>query len=227
MAGVDKIERARALAVGGNHRAALNLLRELATHEGPPYRSRLALAELYRELGCPDQAGRWGIIFEGWTTEYEQDRLARLLAASGIPKQSTREFLRLPRDAEDPADLQAVLASVPAYRARFGQTWDWNQPVIPGGWAARLARAAAQWLLYLAVAAAVVTMIGVFQQALTGGGDALGWALGGSLFFVALLGASSIAYGVSRSAVRRIWSGFAFAALGVAFFALVIAAAPS
>ncbi|PWC05133.1 hypothetical protein DCE94_02165 [Agromyces badenianii] len=187
----------------------------------------MALAELYRELGCPDQAGRWGIISEGWTTEYEQDRLARLLAASGVPRQSTREFLRVPRDVEDPADLQAVIASVPTYRARFGPRWDWNPIVLPGGWAARLTRAAAKWLLYLAVAAAIVAMIGVFQQALTGGGDALGWALGGSFFFVALLGASSIAYGVSRSAVRRIWSGFTFAGLGVALLALVIAAAPA
>lgn len=221
---MDKTERARALAAGGNHRAALHLLRELATREGPPYRSRLALAELYREMGCPDQAGRWGIISDGWTTEREQDRLARLLAASAVPKQSIREFLRVPRDVENPADLQAVVATVPSYRTRFGQRSDWNQIVIPGERAARLARAAAKWLVYLAVAAAVVTMIGVFQQALTGG-DARGWARGGSLVFVALLGAASIAYGLSRSVVRRIWSGFAFAALGAALFALVIAAA--
>lgn len=223
--GVDKIERARALAASGNFRAALNLLRETATREGPPYSSRLALAELYRELGCPDQAGRWGIVSEGWTTEYERDRLARLLAASGVAEETSREFLRIPRDVEDPVDLRAVVARVPTYRARFGPRWDWNPIVLPGGWVARFTRGAAKWLIYLAVAAAILTMIGVFQQQLTGGGDALSWATGGSLYFVALLGAAAVAYGMSRWAVRRIWSGLASMGLGAALIALMIAVA--
>lgn len=222
---VDKIERARALAAAGKHRAALILLRELATREGPPYRSRLALAQLYREMRCPDQAGRWGIISAGWTTEYEQDRLARLLAASGVASQSARDFLRIPSDVEEPADLPAVLARVPTYRARFGPRWDWDPIVVRGGRATRLMRGTAKWLLYLAGAASIITMIGVFQQALTDGDDTRRWAVGGSLLFVALLALAAAAYGVSRWTVRGIWSGLVFVGLGVVLFALVIAAA--
>lgn len=224
---MDKVERARALAAAGNRRAALLLLRELATRERPPYRSRLALAQLYREMRCPDQAGRWGIISEGWTSEYEQDRLARLLAASGVTNQSARDFLRIPHDVEDPSELPGVLARVPTYRARFGPRCDWNPIVSTRGWATRFTRGAAKWLLYLAGVTAIISMVGVFQQALTEGDDTLQWAVGGSLNFAALLALSSAAYGVSRWTERGIWSGLTFAGLGVALFALVIAAVPA
>ena len=223
--GVDKIDRARVLAASGNYRAALNLLREQAVRDQPPYRSRLALAGLYRELGCPDQAGRWGIISDGWTNSLERDRLARLLAASGVPEQSTREFLRVPHEAEDPADLAEVVASVPAYRARWGPRWDWNPIVLPGGWLARVTRATAKWFIFLAVAVAIISMTGVFLNTLTGGGDARGWAIGGSLTFVALTALGSVAYGVSRLALHQIWSGAAIVGLGVALLVSVIGAA--
>jgi hypothetical protein len=72
------LESARALVDAGDTRAALNLLRVHAERDHPPFATRRALAELYRELGAPDQAGRWGIVIEGWTTERERDRVARV-----------------------------------------------------------------------------------------------------------------------------------------------------
>jgi hypothetical protein len=222
---VDKIDRARELAASGNYRAALNLLREQAVRDQPPYRSRLALAGLYRELECPDQAGRWGIISDGWTSPLEQDRLARLLAASGVPAKSTRVFLRIPHDADDPADLAAVIARVPMYRARWRPRWDWDSVVLPSGWLVRVTRTTAKWMIYLAVAVAIIAMIAVFQYTLTDEGDASGWAIGGSLTFVGLTAFALIAYGVSRWALHRIWSGGVLVLLGVTQLVSVIVAA--
>lgn len=225
---VDKIERARALAAAGEHRSAFRLLREVVDHEEAPYRSRLALAELYREQRLPDQAGRWGIVFDGWTTANEQDRLTRLLAASGVDDASAAAFLQIPRDRDGAADFPIVLAGVPGYRARFHARPIWTPPVaFRRGWPARLASASAKWLLYSAGGAAVVTMVGVFQQAVTQEGDTRGFAIGGSLWFVGFVAAASAAFCVSRIAQGLYWSGFISLGATAALSALLVAALPS
>jgi hypothetical protein len=225
---VDEIERARALAAGGNRRAALTLLREAAERDGAPPRFRLALAELYRELRNPDQAGRWGIVFEGWTTDHERDRLARLLAASGVDEESAEEFLRVPAALDGAADLSAVLASVPAYRERFQARSVWSPvPALRRGWLARLTGAAAKWLLFAAGLAAIITMVGVFQQTVTRDGDIRAFAIGWTFWFVGLLAASAIAFGGSRLAQRGIRSGLVFVLIGAVLVAFLIAALTS
>jgi hypothetical protein len=81
---------------------------------------RRVLAERYRELGKPDQAGRWGIVFEGWTTDVERDRLARLLASSGVAHGHVVEFLSLPRRGVLPQDIVDLLSGpVERYRHKF------------------------------------------------------------------------------------------------------------
>ncbi|ROR67087.1 DUF6584 family protein [Agrococcus jenensis] len=102
---MDAIARARAHAAYGRTRAAIDLLKPLATGEQPPYAARRALAELYRDLGAPDQAGRWGVVIDGWTSAFERDRLARALIWYHEP----RAFLSLAAGAPEPADLPAVL----------------------------------------------------------------------------------------------------------------------
>ena len=72
--------------------------------------ARLALAEVYRELGMPDQAGRWGALSDGWATDVELDRFARQLGASGIGPDNIRPFLLLPAGAKLPASLEALVA---------------------------------------------------------------------------------------------------------------------
>ena len=80
---------------------------------------RRALAERYREMGNPDQAGRWGISLDGWTTNLERDRLARLLAASGIDEPQVVRFLALP-DGRVPDSVTELLQGPTAvYRDRF------------------------------------------------------------------------------------------------------------
>ncbi|MFT2690696.1 hypothetical protein [Clavibacter zhangzhiyongii] len=81
--------------------------------------ARLALAELYRELIAPDQAGRWGIGVPGWTTEVERDRLARMIAHSGIGDHEIPAFLALPPDAALPEELAALAPAIADHRAHF------------------------------------------------------------------------------------------------------------
>jgi hypothetical protein len=70
-------------------------------------------------MGHPDQAGRWGIIFDGWTTEIERDRLARLLASSGVGERDVMKFLSL-ADRDISHDVTNLMSGpVERYRLRF------------------------------------------------------------------------------------------------------------
>ena len=81
---------------------------------------RLELAEAYRVRGFPDQAGRWGILTEGWPNELELDRFARLLAASGVRFGDVREFLLLPDEVDLPeAVIELFAGPVRSYRSTF------------------------------------------------------------------------------------------------------------
>lgn len=51
-------------------------LLEEVTHRAT---ARIELAELYRDLGHIDQAGRWGISVEGWTRNRERDAYTALI----------------------------------------------------------------------------------------------------------------------------------------------------
>ncbi|NYD65503.1 hypothetical protein [Agromyces atrinae] len=116
---MDAIARARELYTRGNHRAAIDLLRPAAEADSTPYEARLALAEIYRDMGCPDQAGRWGIAIDGWTTERERDRLASLLAATGVSDRRVRSFLRIPAEASEPIDLGELISALPVEHRRL------------------------------------------------------------------------------------------------------------
>ena len=103
----------------GRRADALRLLKDAVRAEPTRSDARLALAERYREMGNPDQAGRWGIVFEGWTTDRERDRLARLLASSWVRRQDVAAFLALP-PGEVPAPVADLLdGPVETYRVRF------------------------------------------------------------------------------------------------------------
>jgi hypothetical protein len=95
----------------GRRSEALQLMKFAIRHDASRLTVRRALAERYREMGNPDQAGRWGIVFDGWTTDVERDRLVQLLRSSGIAKRQTTQFLGL-HGEEIPADLTSVLSEM-------------------------------------------------------------------------------------------------------------------
>lgn len=115
----DAPTRAGLLWDEGDRAEALALLKEHLRDDPRDTGARLALAELYRELIAPDQAGRWGILSPGWTTEVERDRLARMIAHSGIADHEIPAFLGLPLDADLPAEVHALTPAIDLHRADF------------------------------------------------------------------------------------------------------------
>ena len=76
------------------------------------------LVAFYRELGAPDQAGRWSLALDGEATPLERDRAARLVAASRVSASDLPEFLALPT-GHLPAAVVRLLPDIERYRDRF------------------------------------------------------------------------------------------------------------
>lgn len=117
-----ELNRARQLVSVGKTLKAIGHLKSAVRAHPDATPLRLTLAGLYRELGYPDQAGRWGIAIDGWTSALERDRLARLLASSGVARHDVTRFLALP--AKDLADVPVIAAlfdgPVATYREQHG-----------------------------------------------------------------------------------------------------------
>ncbi|POH62962.1 hypothetical protein C3B61_14875 [Cryobacterium zongtaii] len=93
---------------------------------------RRMLAECYRQMGHPDQAGRWGVDIPDWTTDLERDRLARLLAASGVDEARVAHFLALPGGVLSPPVRAILDGPVQEYRETFAFR-PRPEPVFSGG----------------------------------------------------------------------------------------------
>ena len=106
----------------GRRQRALQQLRALMDSDRSRLDVRERLAERYRELGNPDHAGRWGIAIEGWTTELERDRLARLIAARRVPSSDIREFLRVTPDQVSDDAIAEIDTAAATYRDRPRRT---------------------------------------------------------------------------------------------------------
>lgn len=204
---VTAIASARALINAGNVKAALEVLRKAAEQDRPPFETRRALAEIYRGLNSPDQAGRWGIVLDGWTTPIERDRLARMIAASGLSERWTRAFLAIPPDVPDPAELRDVLILVPLYRQKFGERATREFVLRESGGAERFREASLAGFVF-AVAICFVAVLVTYFMVVFGGDGARYWGtvLGGLAMVVAgvALVARAVAYAIERRAIRAL-----------------------
>lgn len=117
----EVIDRAADRWASGGRAEALASLRTRVRAAPAALDVRLALVERYRELGAPDQAGRWGLAVPGLTTPEEQDRAARLFAASGVDASELAMFLVLPEGTAMPAEAAALLPEIDRYREVFQQ----------------------------------------------------------------------------------------------------------
>ena len=219
----DRITRARELLEHGRQRAALDLLKPAAAAERFPFRQRRALAELYRELGYHDQAGRWGIVLDGWTTDLEQDRLARLLAGRDPSPRSVREFLSIPPGTATLALDALVRDRVPSYRERFEAKVARQRELSPP--LSAPAERAGEIGFRLGVAAALAALIGmavVFVIALLGGET---HAVAGVTARIVLLlsGVAFNSFGVSALLERRVRAGIAHVGVGLVLISAVVA----
>jgi len=78
---------------------------------------RRALAEHYRRLGDPAQAGRWGIVFPGWSQPHEIARLRLFLLNNADEGNFVRRFLDLGRKQPVPAEVVDLVDPAFAERA--------------------------------------------------------------------------------------------------------------
>ena len=109
------IARAEAMRADGERAKGIQSLRSRVEAHSTERAARRLLAEWYRDDGTHDQAGRWGIVFPGWTTTYERDRNARLFAASYPVGGDVLAFLRLPA-GPIPEDARLLAARIPVQR---------------------------------------------------------------------------------------------------------------
>lgn len=220
---VDRIARARELFEVGRHRAALEMLKPAAAAERFPFRQRRALAELYRELGYHDQAGRWGIVLDGWTTDVERDRLARLLAARDPSPRSVREFLSVPPGTATLALDALVRERVPSYRERFeAQAARQREQSPPLSAPAERAGDIGFGLGLAAALAALLGMAVVFVIALLGGEAQAAAGMAG-LIVLLLAGLAFNSFGVSALVDRRVRAGITRVVLGLVLVGAVVA----
>ena len=182
-------------------RTQLEILKVAVRDDPMSEQARLALASAYRELGLPDQAGRWGALTEGWATEVEIDRFARLLGASAIGKAEIRSFLLLPSGANVPASVTELITGPAAdYQVEFGIR---GREGSPPPTAAARAGGAAAWLAGGAGALSLVTVLAVYFVALTGNLLAPLIARIGGVAVVAFALAAVASWAVSRALDRR------------------------
>lgn len=182
-------------------RLHLEILKQAVRDAPQSQQARLGLAAAYRELGHPDQAGRWGALTEGWATQFELDRFARLLGASAVGASEIRSFLWLPSGATLPESVTDLIAGPAAdYQAEFG---------IRGRSSSRelsLAGSGAGvvgWLAGGAGALSLVTVLAVYFVALAGQPVAPLIARIGGTAVVAFALAALAAWIITRTLDRR------------------------
>lgn len=216
------VERADRLWQKGHRAAAFDLLREQVRRSPSEPTARLALIARYREIGAPDQAGRWGLALEGQTSPFERDRAARLLAGAGLRDRDLPGFLALPsRDL--PPGVSELLPLVEHYREHFGQKSPDNEPPPPNDWREFAALALWSFSVGSAVVAVLIVWAGVVL-----GARMTAFARWSAVVFlgIAALGCAAQGWWRLRSGGRAsglIW--LAIAVITAAALALLIAAA--
>jgi hypothetical protein len=214
-----RISRSRWLYAAGKRRGALDLLKTDMRKYPESKELRLALAELYRDMGYPDQAGRWGIAVEGWTTPVEQDRLARLLASSGITDPDIEEFLGLSPAmvAARPDVIALITGPVARYRERFHARYreraDRDLRASTDKRGARFTTAASVGFGF-AIGTMLLGILSVFVAAAFGFGDSPRFARYVLLASVGLDGFALLMLTAAAVARRRWTSGTASLCLG-------------
>lgn len=80
-------------------RARRNELRERIAREPLDLEAREGLAEIYRDEGYDDQAGRWDVLIPGWTSARERELFVKVVIRTGsASSQRLRKLLLLPAD---------------------------------------------------------------------------------------------------------------------------------
>ncbi|MET1053210.1 MAG: DUF6584 family protein [Mycetocola sp.] len=207
------IERAQAMWRDGDTQSALIELKTTVRERPDAEEARRVLVDFYREIRHLDQAGRWAIAIDGWTTELEKDRLARLLAQSPKARANLKKFLTLQGEPDDSPELRDLMAGpVEEYMSRFAAsaaaaddgTSDYFFDIMAVGWV----------MLFIAY---LLGLVAVYVSAVFGIGDPNGFARAVGLVGASLTGLMLLAAAAGGLLDRR-WK----TAAGVGLLGMVI-----
>jgi hypothetical protein len=217
----DVLDRARELVAAGEIRSAIHALKQEAAGSPSDDPARRALAELYRTMGYPDQAARWGIFIRDWVDERERDRLARLLAAEGVRKSDLPTFLKAPVGGVLPPELLDLYEhEVPVHRERLDAKMIERgfSPTSPG---ARVEDAAIAGFVIVGCFALMLLLVVFIAAALEEAATA-SMARGIGSLIMGATGLLFLVRAVGRAMRRRPRSALFDSALGVSFLVLSV-----
>jgi hypothetical protein len=113
------IANARAAMNDGRTRNALDILRARLRAHPDEVDVRQQLAETYRTLGHPDQAGRWGSLIPGWSTRAEHNAFIRAFITPDIDEQRVEQLVAMPRGATLPPGIEKIVHPPNRHYRRF------------------------------------------------------------------------------------------------------------
>lgn len=173
------IERAHDLARSGHLRQGARLLRDRLAEDPRNNEVRRALAQMYRDGGHLDQAGRFEFGMP-YATPGEQAAFLRHVIAIGADEASLRRLCILPDDAAIPEDITTRLAGV---RRAQNDSAAWDIVAMLGGIAFALV--------------SLLTVLAVYVIVILGGDIALPVARVGGLASLAALVILTLAIAMS------------------------------
>lgn len=173
------IERAQDLGRAGHLRQGARLLRDRLAEDPRNNEVRRALAQMYRDAGHLDQAGRFEFGMP-YATPAEQAAFLRHVIAIGADEASLRRLCILPDDVAIPEELKNRLEDV---RRAWKATAAWDAVATVGGVAFALV--------------SLVTVLAVYVIVILGGDFALPVARVGGVVSVATLAILTLGVGMS------------------------------
>jgi hypothetical protein len=147
------ISYARAAVADGRTRDALETLRARLRAHPDEVDVRQELAEMYRTMGHPDQAGRWGSLIPGWSTRAEKNAFIHAFITPDIDEQRVEQLVAMPRGTTLPPGIEKLVRPPNRHYRRFRNLATEMETT---------ARLMAFGVLIVAVATMVVTTIEAF-----------------------------------------------------------------
>jgi hypothetical protein len=113
------IADARAALNSGRTQEGLTLLKSRLRAHPEELDVRRELAEAYRGLGHADQAGRFGLLIPGWSSQVEQEAFIHAFIAPEIGEMRVEQLVILPRGAALPGGIEALVKPPGRFYRKF------------------------------------------------------------------------------------------------------------
>jgi hypothetical protein len=113
------IADARAALNSGRSQEGLALLKSRLRAHPEELDVRRELAEAYRALGHADQAGRFGLLVPGWSSQVEQDAFIHAFITPEIAEMRVEQLVIMPHKASLPGGIEALVKPPGRFYRKF------------------------------------------------------------------------------------------------------------